>query len=602
VNQQPAKPRVSRKARRAARQKRRDQMRAKRRAAAIAEASATEDAIRKSYEITDDPLEFIEKFVRVKHWETKEPVCPLEDITREFVRNMSSFRMDENGLRVSGSDIACKPRKVFLTSVVYGLIVWAMLRFKHLRCISTMQVGRRDTLEPMRKRFRYIIAELPDEYREGWSEVGGEITSPTGCTWTIMSAGSSESIADKIGRGDDIDIFHESETSFYPEPEALASAAKEAMPLGSSWWISESTMPSDREQWQAAEYFRSKKGLGVLLKAHFWPWYAHKVKRYAIGSSEYESTMCPDFEALMLKKWPNELAKEIELGLDDEQKAYRRFKYLRGSSRDRRKARRENPEHDEMPFESPDNTAFDPDALEALDSFTQKTSYFRQHGGRTEMLWLPKDYDGHVVVGVDNWEGGRDYQSAVFLDWETGDQIGQIHGKGLDSAFAESIASVLRMITKSGKDPAPRHRYTLAIERNRGRGLGPECEKRDLRLWCDSLTKTARWGVITGGHNRGIYFDRISELIEGPDTDEDGRARVPYPVAAVRSTMLIAQLKKTVVEDNRHDVTEGHDDAMMAYGIAAYTRAKVKPSRGFAWKPPAPSGPAGISERSGGMS
>ena len=53
---------------------------------------------------------------------------------------------------------------------------------------------------------------------------------------------------------------------------------------------------------------------------------------------------------------------EERFGLNDEQRAFRRFKYFLGSIRSRRKAKRENPEYPEMAFESPENTYFDPAA------------------------------------------------------------------------------------------------------------------------------------------------------------------------------------------------------------------------------------------------
>ena len=194
-----------------------------------------------------------------------------------------------------------------------------------------------------------------------------------------------------------------------------------------------------------------------------------------------------------------------------------------------------------------------------------------------------------VVVGIASAGMGADSKCAVFIDVESGDQLGQVHGQGLESEFAAAVLTVLCYILgdaasiepgRKAEDPhrlvCESSRYYLMIERQHGKGIAGELEKRGIALAKDAATQAGAWGVSTDRHSRPVYFDRIAEAILGTAEDEEGRQRAPAPVVRIHSSLLVSELRQLVERDGRVEPQRAsqHDDLVMAYGIALYSRRR----------------------------
>lgn len=551
----------------------------------------------------DGELRFLNEFCWWPHEKGGRPIRGT--YTQADLDSEAAFHLDENGDRIGGSDCERKPRKFKRTSRILGRIFYHLIRAWLVKreawnATSAFEVAKPEKLRPILRRVQFMLRHLPQEWVRGYATTGNMIglkqgDNWVGWSWNLVSAGAGLAAADKVGRSDTTHIVHMSESRAWAYPEESMSSLVDSMPSDfSGWLVDETTFPADRDAWAAAEYFRTKAGTGSFTKAHFWRWFDDPSKRVPRGSPDYERVMGPAFVL-------SEVDREAEqrLQLDDEQCAFRRLKRCSGSKAKRRLARAEFPESEDDAFSFDGDTWLDADALEVVRATAEAStpSARAKFGPMQALVWRPEQASQHVVVGLDTYEFGRDQQAAVFLDRETGDQLGQVHGQGLYEHFALGVAWVLLqldcglLLDPDCFDPAGRYRwranYTLAVEVNRGLGFGPELQKLGLELWCQPTPPgykakpgekpRRRWGVSTQAGNRWQYFNRIAAALEGAAMDEGGESLPPSPLCKVRSTILAHQLGNLVQVGDRVQPHSGHDDLVMAYGIALWVRPQVKP-------------------------
>jgi len=555
--------------------------------------------------------EFLRKWVKWPHIETKEPVSEITEIGADYLANCSCFRRNADGTRRPGSDVILKPRRAFMTTLIWGCLFYELISYDRLRAVTAFQVGNQDeVIEPAISQVRFMLSRLPEYWVGDWRRKGDTIylgekrwigpgKTRSGGKWTPISSGHTREIADKRGRSADCDIFHASETGIWLHPKPLFNAVGKALPAATGMLISESTQPETREQYHAQAYLEAKTGTGKFQKAFFWPWWRQRYKRIPRAEDDFKRFMSTRFTASMP---PEELERERTIGLNDEQRAFRRKEFFSGDAEERRLAHRENPENDTDGFVYAGKSYFNLDAIEVAlsrcapplnadatggpDSENPGRHPFGRHFGISVWDWEPT---GHLVLGVDVAEKeGQDYTAVEVIDARTYDQIAEIHGRALASEMAASIEWLLERLVE-GRE----YRYTLVIESNRGKALIGECELRKLKQYTETAKKASREakrrirrkGLATQGYNRNRIIDAIGDAIQGPQIDEDGAYRAPAPTCRIWSKYLVDEIKGLQYSDKRRRVDAGdgyHDDLPMAYGIARYVapRVRVVQSRG----------------------
>ena len=523
--------------------------------------------------IPDTLEEFADQYCAWPHIENRRrPVYGLSPIQRLYFAGRTCFRYDTNGDRIYGADIiGGKPRRCFITTAGLDGTLYSMVR-SSVRCMMTVHTESKDVSGEMRRQVMFAAQRLPEEWTGGVKQVGGVIEfKKTGSIWLCVTAGSSEDIASSVV-GSTVDVLHMTEVKQYRYPEALFGAAKEAVPTTTGSILCESTFPTLKCHWHYQQYLASKESAGSFLRAFFWPWMDDPRKVLAADHPEYSQVMSPAFVATMDEV---DLAAEDRLGLTDEQRAWRRSHYCRGGARDRRLARIENPEDDETIFVSLHEPWLDAGALDTLDAGTRPP---------TERVRLAEKLIGEIwdsttepiLIAVDTAEfGGRDYKAAVAVGTHTIGVVGVVHGKSLESDFAEAIVWLIEQTIGSSRGRG----YTVCVERNRDTGLIQELKRRGVRLWSERGQK--RPGFLTTRRTRPILLDRIVEAIEGPDENDDGTPRKLGPVRVIPSAELAMELRGLQDIDGKIQAGKGaHDDLAIAYAIALFVAPSLKIRRG----------------------
>ena len=527
-----------------------------------------------------DTLEFIRDYVQFPHIKTKKPVAPLTPLTLGYWNDprRTCFRLDDKSERLGGADAVGKTRRGKFTSWFIGCIWHWLLMFPELHAVTALQTGQIALVGKLRRRVRYMIQRLPQCWvgpHERY-ERGQEFALPNGSTWMVTTAGATEKSASSVIRSGDLDIFHGSEAAFWAEPYETWSSIVSTLPENGVRLI-ESSFSDSIANWHSQQMLDEDES--EFFFRYFGYWYNDPDHRRGPDTHEYRKTMDPEWAAEHVP--PTELEKEKEYGLDDSQRAFRRWHFQRGKRQSRQKCRREYIEHKTSAFIYGGNKLCDPDALEVLRSHVTAPIDSREAGEIYSYLWARPETI--PVIGVDNTEGGRDIRSAVAIDARTLDVLGGCVGKrSLDSDFA---AAINWLIQKLGGE-----RYVCVPERNRGRLLKRELMKLGIRIWHEDPKKAA-WGIYTGGHNRSVYFDRIREVIDGPELTDTGHVRQRSPIAKVPWDLLVTEIDQLQLVDGRAELVtpenksgtrgkEGvkatHPELSMAYGIALYVAPMVR--------------------------
>ena len=453
--------------------------------------------------------------------------------------------------------------------------LYSMVR-SSVRCVMTVHTEAKDVGPEMRRHMLFAAERLPKEWTGGVRKIGGVIEfRKTGSIWICVTAGHTEQVADSVTRSGGVDVLHMTEAKRYSHAADLFAAAKEAVPRTTGSILCETTFPTLKSHWVMQQYLATRQDRGNFLRAFFFEWYLDPRKRIGKDDPEFRQVMSSEFAATMA---PEDLEAEDRLALDDQQIAWRRANYCKfGTSKDRRLARLENPEDDQTPFLIAHTSWLAESALDVVDARTRAPEV--KH-------WLSSLYGvsiwrlnpaGLVVYAADTAEKtGVDYMSCVGVEQATRDQVAEAHGRALDSEFAEAIAWMVARVHGSVGSRA----YTVCVERNRGKRLIAELQKRGVRLWAE--TRGGKPGVTTSRYNRDAMLACVLEAVQGPAEDEDGADRSPSPIVDVGSKFLAAELRGlALVESKRGIRVEGkgeHDDLAMAYAIALFVCGLVKVS------------------------
>lgn len=552
------------------------------------------NATRKSLTpIPDSFIEAYERYVVWQHQDTKEPIRGLSRNQRHFLETCACFRVDENGLRIFGSDVCLKSRKIFFTSLVIGCGVIAMCKWPGFRVGVVLQKLTGDVGAEIYESTWKMIENLP----AGWCEIGkrksGEsIRFTNGSGLAIMTAGSSKSVAEKIGRSGGFNLLIMSEFGSYAHPDVAWAAAKGAVPEQTGWIIGEGTAPEQAGHLFPREYHATKEGHGSFLRAFFFPWWSDENRRYSRTSERYQAVMTPETEDEL---GLNELAQEERLGLDDEQKAWRRWNYFRGDELTRRQNRREYPEDDTSCFISDDEhtTHLNPKALDLVDLMTRPPVLEEA----LTPVWVARLWRrraDHVLITTDGATlKGKDHSVVMAMDPWSRDVLGIVHG---DCNAAWQMAGIDWILDHLGCTSRARH--TIAPERNYDEHVGlienhlvPASHRLNLwvaRYWDPAAKKfksATQVGYALTRHNRPLVIRALERWVDGhPRPDKPSQFG---PQADIPSLELALELRKLAMVDGKVQATPGwHDDLAMAYGGGLYVadrltipRPTVEPER-----------------------
>lgn len=583
----------------------------KRRTVRVSRSPKADEVAEAAVPLPVDPVAFAE-LCRWRHMERRhEFVDGLGPIARDFMANRSSFRLDDDGQPIPGSDLVAKPRKVYMTtSVACALITWALLRFEAWRALTTLQASKRNIINPLLRDIADMIRELPTAWTGGYDVAGGvrrigtELHfDKTGSVWSFDTAGASAVQADKQVRVGLLNILHGTEVSFWQHPSEFFSAAEDSMPVG-GWVLFESTLPDAASQWFAQNWLLCDEGRGRFLRHHFWPWYAHPDKRYQSDDPRYVEVMTEAFAATML---PEDLGAENLFDLDDGQRAFRRWKRCRGGPGDRRRAVRENPETVHEVFAHPENLWFAASAVNAVLAASKASTPLEvDHpvsAGLAVGIYEMPAADQPVIVGVDPAEFGPDATAIEVINGRTWDQLAEGYGNGLDSEVADTVVWILHRLGVVEAERTEgrwvvrgnRSRYVVIVERQKGVKILGELRNRGVRLWRSADTKKPGYST-SSRYARSVIYDAVAEVVEGPTHGASGMPREKRPECRLHSKYFANEIAHCVNVDGQPDhaswvdeltgkTVRGSTDRIIAYGLAVIASGTIRTTGGSPWRP-----------------
>lgn len=521
-------------------------------------------------QLPDDPILFLDQYCWFEHVNTHEPVRGLRPFQIDYLENRTVCCWDEWGNPLPGKDIHGKSRRQAWTALGIAMGSYRIFRIPRGRARLYAHLGRDDILEPFHLMFQFLNEHYPSGWADGWVLRKNRWVNPlTRSSFAFSTAGKGEESSKKQGRGGGYDWVHLTEIGYMDHAKKLMTATSKAVPVATGNIYAESTFDENRDHAFAVEYRYAKEGKGRFDKAFFWPWFVDPLKRIPANSPTYARVMDPSYELS-----DHDRESESKLNLDAEQVCFRRAEFTLGDPQDRREARRENPEHDEQPFELGENY-IDQHCLDLLEMDalpapirSRITPLFSQS------IWIPDP--AWLVLGVDNaTRDGRDYKAVVGLDPSRKEQVCELHGRATDHEAAVGIAA---LIDQLGVEP---WQYWIVPESNKAKDLIVELVKLGLNVWESEEGSTGKgYGVYTGKESRQAFIAALAGAVEGDTMDEQGRP-LPRtgPTWRFRSSYLIAEIKSLHVAKDGLVRGRPHDDLAIAAAIGVYISWRIKLNR-----------------------
>lgn len=499
------------------------------------------------------------------HWETGQPVSGLSVVQRAWLENTRLFRVGEDNQRLGWRELVLKARQVWLTTAVLGCWIDSMIRFPGFRAQTIIHKEAGDILAEIYRRMIFALthgdtARLCNIARENRNK---RIELSNGSAWSITTAGMSEQVAEGLGRGGPVHGLHLTEIGFYKYPELVWSATKATVSRRSGWLIAESS-PGKRGEFFEREYSAAKVERGSFDSHYFIPWFKDANKSIPRGTPLFDRFMAPAFAQALE---PDDLDKEMSLGLRPEQVAYRRSEFLSEDKQTRDKARRELPEDDDTCWlEVHDDGAvwLQGQAIDALQSGIRDPADQGRLSPTFHWARWPCAPDTFVVAGSDTaLRSGKDLSTTCFIDWRTRDVIAAVWGRCLDSEHAEAVEWMA--YEQLG---LRRTQWIISPERNRGLGFIEQLQDRRIPIF--------KWqgrahGIPVTRLTRPAMLALIAEWVEGRRPPWRPQCRIPW-------SRLVSELSNLVDNDGRVEAAwDAHDDTVFAFGQALYCAELVKP-------------------------
>jgi hypothetical protein len=494
----------------------------------------------------------------------------LNECQEDYLERRSAFRLDKRGRLQAGSDITVKARQIYFTSLIMALTIWALIRFPGIRATCFIHQDTDDTRLELKARARIIFNNLPWGWAEVISPPGADtVRLANGSSYVFSLAGQTERAAEGQGRSKPAHIVHFADAGFYRYGQKLHAAVKGAMPHKGGIRVAEGT-PGYRDGWHTLEAKATRDGFGSFARYHFWPWHFFSGKRIHRGSERYSQMMESAFVSLLP---PDEIQKEVTLGLDDEQIAWRRDAFFTGTLEERLQRKRENPEDLESCFPPVDQPYFDEGAIARARARTASRPKWSKRV--TPLLTIRSYIEGNppgaVVFGQDQAakkpkaNRANDRSATVAIDYETLDVLATIHGHADPDEHAEAVQILLNRWNLE------RGRYVCVADVTQDFGLTREQRKMGFRQW--KPRKASRIGLTINTRNRQEILGHLAMFIEGAEPPFEPQSACPDP-------QLVDEFSTMVDTGRKVEHSEGcYDDLVMALGYALYVRKRWRPAR-----------------------
>ncbi|SEA53576.1 hypothetical protein SAMN05421743_105209 [Thalassobacillus cyri] len=257
----------------------------------------------------------------------------------------------------------------------------------------------------------------------------------------VGTAGSTD-----FGRGSTINNLHCSEVAFWPDPETLMTGLLQAVPRDGRVVLE--TTANGVGNYFYRTYQEAKAG-EVQWEPHFYRWFDH-----------------PDYQLPLDKGEKLSPTKEEQLTVDQynltpEQLKWRRWKISEMPEKDglskEERFLQEYPEDDTSCFLSSGRPVFDMTKLKVLLEKVQNNPYgvyeidyetknvYETTSASPELKIFKQPEMGHrYVLASDVAEGkaNGDYSAAHVVDWETNEQVAEVHGHWDPDIFGKKLAVV----------------------------------------------------------------------------------------------------------------------------------------------------------------
>lgn len=566
----------------------------------ILEAQQTAEAGRKRLELQAE-AESATEIPDLEEWDHEVWGWPNEDARgeiaygvngaqRHFLNERTALRWNSDGIRVFGADIWSGGRRQRKSSRVRGIGARACMAWPGFRYVQALEDSTASKLDPVSQEWATAVGGLKVRvWREGWRPPArGEYVWryrhpkwPQGVvsTYEIVGAGYSQKHADRRGRGTGIDLIHYADAATFPHFAKLFRATAKAVPRTGGWIVAESTMPNERENWFASQFYLTRERKGQFLRAIWTPWYMAEQLRIQAGTEHFLQAMATE------DLTEEDLQLELAYKLSEEQKAYRRWYRCRGTLEERRAAAREDPETPEETHVPTGDQIVPLEVQERLRGQARVPPHLVVGTALPGLRWLTPQYavkiwkkPAALLLGGDRAAmGGRDLTGIPGLDPTIREQVLQLHGRCTDHEFAKCLLQLLQEVFPHADFPGyETSRVCVVLERNHCQGAIDECVTLGIPLWCG---EDGNPGVPTGGHNRPQIITSVIEAIDGAE----------HLRWVLRGSELIEEICSLRRNPNRQNRIEGfpHDDLVIGLGEVALVAPLVQllPSAKTFWTP-----------------
>jgi hypothetical protein len=281
--------------------------------------------------------------------------------------------------------------------------------------------------------FRHMFTESHKSVRRlAWQQ--------TGSSMRIATAKGRE-----VGRGQTIHAVHCSEVAFWPRPEELMLALRQAVPeKPGTIMILESTA-NGVGNWFHEQWFAAKAGETDFI-AMFFPWFLHD--EYSIPNTTLQYGDLQEDEREIIQRFP-------EIGLP--QLAWRRWAIRNLCDNDVSKFNQEYPNDDHEAFLSTGRNVFPLDALEKCyepkqgargyltpirDPLNPQGTFHKDGSGNLTVYKYPKPGEKYVVAGDPTRTTWGDPACIQVINRYTYEQCAVWHGHCTPVPFADRLAEL----------------------------------------------------------------------------------------------------------------------------------------------------------------
>ena len=542
-----------------------------------------------SVPIPTDMKKAYAEYVWWRHMETNEPVRGINYLQAHYLDHCSCWKtkVADNGEihRITGSDALIKSRKMLATSLMMGLAGVNMCLIPNTRVIVIMQRKTSTLMYPLWSAFGFMFKHLP----AGWCELQNKRSSESYAyyftnesSFELQTAGSSEGVADALVRSGTPNIVIMTEAGMYSHYDVVVSSVVGALPEHGSYLIGETTPSLSREHPFAKAFELSMEGRGAYQWAGFYPWHKDPNRVIPADDPRYPMVMTEEFQKTMEQK---ELDKEMSLKLSAAQKAWRRYKYLRGTPRAREQARREYPEDLATCY-----------GIDTSKPYIHQNALDKMRGMIRTPIWkenLAHQWVGYVwdvsspmvLITTDSATfQGEDKSVILAANPWTLDMVGMVHGHATPEMMMEGIYWLLAKL-----DCQKKSQHWISPETNYDDRIGfvgdHLMRAPDLRLWyyeyvnkLGEVKERRMPGYRIGPNNRAKFTSDLVRWIEGdPYSEEECGPLSKFPSSAAwKEANCLRKDPKTGKIEAPPGKKDAHDDIMDAFAGAIYTQKHLR--------------------------